>query len=184
MNRQRFYIGLIVCCMWLAACGPSEQKQATAIADTTAIIATDTGALADDGYTPDAEYETMYIVIADTAQSYYSLQHTMYQLSGTLNIPVDTQGRHYNEEKDLIALADDDEDEMYRGDYYPRRSAGTNLSLEYYNMYDSITTAKNIALVSGQYENQKSADSLLSIIAPHAPHAFVRAASMYMGCMH
>ena len=185
MIRTRFrtlFFSVIAGSAMLAACGPSVGNTSTFLKDTVAVT-TDTAASVD-GTIPDAEYETLYIVIADTAQRYYSLQSAMYALSAATHIPVDTQGRHYNEQKDLIALPDDDEDEIWAGDYYPRRDAGTSLSLEYYNRYDSISTQKNIALVAAQYETRKSADSLLAIIHPHAPHTFIKAASIFIGCMH
>ncbi|WP_262490545.1 hypothetical protein [Hymenobacter sp. CRA2] len=33
----------------------------------------------------------------------------------------DTLGRFFDEQKNLIRLPDDDEDELYAGDYFPRR---------------------------------------------------------------
>ncbi|GAA4465937.1 hypothetical protein GCM10023093_19030 [Nemorincola caseinilytica] len=177
------YIWLIAS-IAIVACGPAAQDNIPAARDTAIAIA-DTMRVTDEVYDTDTEYETLYIVVADTAKDYYILQRSMYALHKATGIVVDTMRRHYDEQKNKIVLAEDDEDEMYRGDYYPRRTAGTSLSLEYYSLYDNTgTTEDNIALVAGQYETRASADSLRALIAPHAPKIFVREAQMYTGCMH
>ena len=135
-----------------------------------------------DEYTDD--YAIVYVVVADTGQDYYPLQRAMYGLSSQLSIPIDTMNRYYNAQKNEIVLADDDEDEMYRGEYFPRRFASAVLSLEYYRIYNDTTTDKNIALVAGTYEAAKSADSALALLRPLAPRSFGKVARIYVGCMH
>jgi len=76
-------------------------------------------------------------------------------------------GRFYNKKKNLIALPDNDEDEIYAGDYFPRRFPSDNLSLEYLNFYQRQAAEKTIALVTGIYETEKSADSALTVL--HKP---------------
>ena len=127
---------------------------------------------------------TLYFTVADTGLNYFTLRDEMFALNKTLHWPIDTMGRYFDKKKNLISVSDTDEDEMYRGEYFPRRFPSENLSLEYYHAYIDNSTEKNIALVTGIYETKKSADSSLAILRPYAAHSFVVAANVYVGCMH
>lgn len=131
------------------------------------------------------DYETFYIVVADTHTSYQLLQQKMYELNTRLNIPIDTMGRYYDKVKDLIVLPlDDDEDELYGGEYFPRRFPSATLSLEYFDVYKIGAGKKTIALVTGIYENKKSADSALQVIKRVHVNAFKLRAEVFVGCMY
>ncbi len=106
---------------------------------------------------------TYFVVIADTNQDYAILHRKMFDLSRKFNIPIDTMGRFYNKTKNLIALPDNADDEIYAGDYYPRRFPSDNLSLEYLDFYQRQAGGKTIALVTGIYEKDNSADSALNV---------------------
>jgi len=129
-------------------------------------------------------YETYYLVIADTSSNYYELHEKMFDLNAKYKIPIDTLGRYYNKEKKQIVLPDNDEDEMYAGDYFPRRYPSENLSLEYLDFYNRTADQKTIALVSGIYQSEKSADSLLTIIKKTDKKAYKLKSQVYVGCMH
>jgi len=131
-----------------------------------------------------SDYVILYLAIADTGKDYNSLRTEMFAINKALAIPIDTMGRYYNTKKKEIVLPDDDNDEMYRGQYFPRRFPSVSLSLEYYKTYDDISTSKNIALVAGMYEHKASADSALAAISSLGRHAFVLKAPVYAGCMH
>lgn len=130
------------------------------------------------------DYVLMYAVVADTSLDYYKLDKKMYSLSAAKNIPVDTMGRYYDAKKKKIILPDTDEDEMYRGEYFPRRFPSTYLSLEYYATYTTNNSGDMMAICAGLFENEKEADSVLKSIKSDAPQAFKVAAKMYLGCMH
>jgi hypothetical protein len=130
------------------------------------------------------DYEIMYIVVADTGSDYYALSSKMHTLSNTRHWPIDTMDRYYNKQKDKIVLSDTNEDEMYRGEYFPRRFTSENLSLEYYTEYSDKTADKNIALVAGIYEAQQQADSFLAVLKRLSPRSFVQKANVFVGCMH
>jgi len=145
----------------------------------------------------DAQDETqiLYVVIADTSLDYYYLHDKMFELSKKLNMPIDTMGRYYNTSKNMIVLPDNDEDEVYAGNYFPRRfpamdtsnlskSVPEYLSLEYLNVYKNSPNEKMISLVSGIYEDSLRADGALGIIKSEAPLAFVIKTNMYIGCIH
>jgi hypothetical protein len=108
----------------------------------------------------------------------------MIDLKTKSKIPIDTMGRIYNKKKNLIALPDNDKDEIYAGEYFPRRFPSENLSLEYLNFYQKQAGEKTIALVTGIYETEKSADSVLTVLRKIEPRVFKIKADIYVGCMH
>jgi 3'-phosphoadenosine 5'-phosphosulfate sulfotransferase (PAPS reductase)/FAD synthetase len=134
--------------------------------------------------TTDYDNATFFVVVADTSLDYSMLHKKMFDLNSKLKIPIDTMGRFYNETKNLIALPDDDEDEMYAGDYFPRRFPSDNLSLEYLDFYQRQAGEKTIALVTGIYETEKGADSAMAVLRTTEEKVFKIKADIYVGCMH
>lgn len=132
----------------------------------------------------DPDKATYFVVVADTSPDYYFLQQKMVALNRQLKIPIDTMGRFYNKAKNLIALPDNDEDEMYAGSYYPRRFPSDNLSLEYLDFYQKQAGEKTIALVTGIYETETDADSALRVLKNTEEKVFKIKADIYVGCMH
>ncbi len=57
----------------------------------------------------------------------------MNKLSKGLSIKVDMMNPSYNKSKNLIASPTNYEDELYAGEYFPRRELSDFLSLEYLN---------------------------------------------------
>lgn len=132
----------------------------------------------------DNETATYFVVIADTSLDYENLRREMFSLNMQLGIPIDTMGRYFNKKKNLIALPDDDEDEIYAGEYYPRRFPSENLSIEYLNFYQQPSQSKAMALVTGIYESLQSADSALAVQIKVYPKSFKISSQIYTGCMH
>lgn len=130
------------------------------------------------------EYETYFVLIADTSKDYYYLRKKMIEIRDKLNLTVDTMGRYYNPNNDLIMLPDDDDDEIYAGDYFPRRFPSDNLSLEYLVLYQKDAGEKTIALVRGIYGNENNVNAALKVIKILEPNSFYVKAEMYVGCMH
>ena len=161
---------LLVCSLYLLCCNqPLKAVQTAATNDSVT-----------------ENFATYYVAIADTGTSYYKLRSEAARLNAALHITIDTMGRHYDKQRHKIVLADDDEDEIYRGEYYPRRETDTTgfLSLEYYEFYSGQPGERNIALVAGIFEQRKTADALLEKIKPVMPGAFIKKAKVYTGCMH
>lgn len=136
-------------------------------------------------------YAIYYVIIADTGKDYYSLQNKMLTLHKSMHIKIDTMGRYFNKKKNLIALPDNDSDEIYAGSYYPRREPSENLSLEYLDYYTkngnfSFNEGKDrtIALVRGIYGEKQVADSALIVLKQQEGEAFEIKANIYVGCMH
>ncbi|TYZ14542.1 hypothetical protein FY528_02110 [Hymenobacter lutimineralis] len=130
-----------------------------------------------------SEYATRYVVVADTSLHYYPLRARMTAIQKATRLPIDTLGREYDARKNLIKVPENDEDEMYAGEYYPRREPTASLSIEYTTLYRSAS-AKSMALVTGIYEDPSRADSALTALHSVVPKAFLIKTRLYIGCMH
>jgi len=134
----------------------------------------------------DEQYMNAYIVIADTSQNYVELRKKMFDINEKLKTEIDTMGRGFNREKNLICLPENDEDEIYAGDYFPRRYPSETLSLEYLVYYTNgkKPTEGTIALVTIITDNKEKADKKLVEIKKYSDKAFIVNSQIYMGCMH
>jgi len=131
-----------------------------------------------------SDFEYFYIVAADTHQNYFLLDRKMLELAGRLNLPIDTMGRYYNPEKNKIMLPETDEDDVWAGDYYPRRFPSDFLSLEHLNYYQLSANPKTIALIAGIFETEHSADSAVTFLKKQGEPAFSFRAKLFTGCLH
>ena len=129
-------------------------------------------------------FQTYYIVCLDSSKNYRFLDKSMYFNAKTYDVTIDTAERSYNTKKDLIALADDAEDEIYAGEYYPRRFPSKHLSLEYLYIYDENINTQTIGLIAAICNERNKADSILTIFKPINPNSFVLKGKVYVGCMH
>ena len=134
----------------------------------------------------DEMYINAFIVIADSSQVYSELKLKMFNLKDKLNVEIDTMGRGYNKTKDLICLPENDEDEIYAGDYFPRRFPSETLSLEYLDYYDKKNGEKTIGLIVGIFQQKEklNAERLLKKLSEFFPNAYILNTDIYMGCMH
>lgn len=182
--RCRFtqWCSLFMLAVTAGACGP-EQAGDKAPAGNTGIKQHDS-VYGEDDEAYYAEHDTFFIVVADTGNDYYALRQQMLDIAGTTGLTIDTMGRYYDRSKDLIQLPEDDDDEMYRGDYFPRRFPSGHLSLEYLVLYKPLSGDKTIALVTGIYESEHAADSARKAVSQIQPGAFVLKSGIYVGCLH
>ncbi len=130
-------------------------------------------------------YMDAFIVIADSSMDYFEIRTKMLDLSIDLNIGIDTMGRGFDKSKNLICLSENDSDEIYAGNYFPRRYPSEKLSLEYLDYYRKGTEIKGIdtiILVVGILDNKKQAKALLNRIK--LSKAYILETKIYMGCMH
>jgi hypothetical protein len=174
----------------LTACSgtTADRKTATSASDNSDtpaiwqnITTSDSSEAAD---TTDYDNATFFVVIADSSLDYWILRKKMSDLNREFKIPIDTLGRLYNKTKNLIALPDDDEDELYAGEYFPRRFPSENLSLEYLKIYKQDASENAIALVTGIYQSENSADSALTVLKDAEKKIFKVKADIFVGCMH
>jgi hypothetical protein len=130
------------------------------------------------------EYAHYYIVVVDTGKPYYSLRTTMFAIHSAIEIPIDTLGRYFNKDRQRIELPEDDEDELYAGEYYPRRFPSESLSIEYLQMYDRAAPENTMALIAGIFEQTQDAQILIKRLNKAGHAAYSIEARMYTGCMH
>jgi hypothetical protein len=178
------FIYILISILFIAACGSTQADKNESSQVDSADTNRHDSIYGDSDETYFNEIDTFYIVVADTGNDYYELRDQMLSISNTANLIIDTMGRYYNEQKKLIQLPDNDEDEVYRGDYFPRRFPSESLSLEYLTLYNSISGDNTIALVTGIFETKHSADSARQSILNIQPKTFVLESRIYTGCMH
>ena len=184
MSRYQLY--LLSAIMFLLSCnnGPTTPAQKDS-ATNKPVITADSITNISSEQADTENYADYYVTIADTGNNYYELDKSMYLLAKSSRLTIDSSNRYYNQKRNEIILREDDEDEIYRGEYYPRRFEELPyLSLEYCDQYQQNSTHKNIALMAAICETKKTADSICSIIKPYSPKAYVIKSKLYIGCMH
>lgn len=179
------YYCLLCLGLLTSSCGRNQTAQAQVPEETIA----DTAAKSVVTETPLIEneveaYANYQVIVLDTNVSYAKLHQKMFSLRDKLGMEIDSMGRYYNKKKDLIALPDDDADELYAGEYFPRRELSETLSLEYMSQYLPGSHPKTIGIISGIYADIPAADSALTSIQKTVPKAFKLSSKIYVGCMH
>jgi len=132
----------------------------------------------------DANYAFYDIIVADTGTNYQQLQRQMLALKDKLQVDIDTMGRYYDSKQKKIILPKTDSDEIYAGEYFPRRIVSSTLSIEYLKQYKKDANQQTLAIISGIFDDAKSADSALSAAKKYNANAFKVNAKLYVGCMH
>lgn len=145
-------------------------------------------ALPDTVQSLDASIEQMmlpyYLVIADTGHDYSRLLRLMINLHQTTGLTIDSLGRSWNPRKHTVTLPANDEDEIYRDNYFPRRYSSDFMSIEEMAWFGEHRDTTLMMVVAGITEEKKSADSLLKMIRPYDSKAYVLHTKLYTGCMH
>ena len=132
-------------------------------------------------------YMDAFVVVADTSQDYQALRTRMFSIAHQLGLQIDSMGRGYDAARNLIALPIDDADELYAGEYFPRRYPSETLSLEYLSVYTSggyMPFEKTIALVAAIATDRETAERILAQVSAIARGAYIVESRIYMGCMH
>lgn len=130
------------------------------------------------------EWGIYYVIISDTGSEYSALRNKMFELSKSAKMDIDTMDRGYNVKKGRLVLPDNHEDEMYAGEYFPRRYDSDFLSIEYLNFYTERAGENTMAVIAGIYEDKSLADSAYLSIRQIDNKALLMRSKMYIGCMH
>nr|WP_288837038.1 hypothetical protein [uncultured Flavobacterium sp.] len=189
INMQQVYL---IATFFLMSCGMTSREKSVNSGGTRSIGSDSSGnyhsivldSVKDGSDLASDEYASYHIVIVDTAKSYNDLLLKMTDLSLRIQVPIDSMGRFFDPVANLIKLPDNDEDEIYAGDYFPRRVPSETLSIEYLNLYKSESGEKTMALVAGVYEDEKRADSAFNSIIKIERTAFKIKSDIYIGCLH
>lgn len=127
-----------------------------------------------------SELKACWILIGDTNRLYWPLLRHANEVAKTASIVFDSLERHYEPIKQTLVLDQTSDDELYRGEYFPRRMTGTYLSIEPYNTYFPESKSKSFVEVYGIYDQ---ADSAIKAMQTY-PQAHMRACKLFTGCLH
>ena len=132
------------------------------------------------------DYETVFIVVLDTSDQFKKMYELAMSTSKKFSIPFDTFQKTYFPETNIWGGSLWSEDEIYRGEYFPRRNGSEKdmLSLEYQRWYDKSSRDKNLMLVTNIFNFSLDAEENIARWRPYFPKAFILQREIYMGCMH
>ncbi len=137
-----------------------------------------------------------FIVSVAEGCDYDSIHLVALQAYQFLNYALDTAGFYYNKEQRSIILSEDNEDDLWAGEYMFRRYGEQKVSIEMRYAYIDTTIQNNEALktqfqkdttrlfVCADITNEAEAINLKSKLLPKFPRTKIIASEIYMGCMH
>ncbi|MFL5729450.1 MAG: hypothetical protein ACJ75J_08190 [Cytophagaceae bacterium] len=138
----------------------------------------------DDSSATANESATFYLITLTEGYKYDSLQRFAKEAARKLHLDYDQMDRIYKPGKGIV-VKDDDDDEMYRGQYYPRRFSGNFVSIEMKSSFiRTETDAMKMLVISNIFEKSSQADSALTIVKAKYPSAQKVETVLYTGCMH
>jgi hypothetical protein len=132
------------------------------------------------------DYETAFIVVLDTSDQFQKMYDLAIATSKQYHVPFDTIEKTYYPETNIWGVSMNSEDEIYHGEYFPRRDGSNSdlLSLEYQNWYDNGSREKNLMLVTNIFSFSLDAEANVAYWRQFFPNAFILQREVYMGCMH
>jgi hypothetical protein len=135
---------------------------------------------------PAKEVATYYLVQVAAGDNFDSLKKISLNAATILGAKFSMLDRIYKPGKGII-VPEDSDDEIDRGEYYPRRPFDDQnfVSVEMSSGYnqEEVGTLKMIAL-AGMYPLKNQADSVATLLKKKIPTATTIKREIYMGCMH
>lgn len=141
-------------------------------------------------------HELNYVISVANGYNYDSLRTIALETSMLLGIKFDTLNRYFNPTKKKIVLPDNDEHELWAGEYLFRRTDEDFVSIEMQSAYIDTLTAKlkiesdifyadtlKMFVFASMNTDNKYADSLLKIIKQNFKNATIIPTEIYTGCM-
>ena len=135
---------------------------------------------------PETELEPFYIVQVATGYDFDSLKNLSSTVASILGSKVDMMERIYQPNKGII-VPDNSEDEIYRGEYYPRRPFGEQnfVSIEMsYGYEENETDTLKMVVFANISELKNKADSVTAILKGIIPSTKTVKHDLFLGCMH
>jgi len=191
---------LFILILQIIACEPnSKSDKVTASVDTLSIKAKDSIATTDkktermfvDSSYSNEESATYYLVQVAAGHNYDSLYKIAEEAARILHSEINTLGRIYKINKG-IALPDDCDDDIYCGEYYPRRPfvdqnfVSIEMQYAYYDdtkAWEDRDTLQMIVLAN-MFGSEAKADSVVDILKGKFKNAEAIRQDLYTGCMH
>jgi hypothetical protein len=131
-----------------------------------------------------SELEDWFFLIADTSMDYLKLRTAIHDAVLKVNIDFDSLGRVFDPTTDSLMIPLDSDDEIYRGQYFPRRFASSQFSIEYLDAYQTLASKNTFAIVAGIFEKEKDARRYAKQFRKIFPNIYILKSRIYLGCMH
>src|SRR5690606_36423200 len=90
------------------------------------------------------QYVDYYLVIPHKSIVYSDLENIMQTIHIQYQLEIDTLGRSFDKAKQQIIVPEDDEDELYRGEYFPRRFESESLSIRSEEHTSELQSRENL----------------------------------------
>ena len=132
--------------------------------------------------TDDVFYSARYILILKSTTDYNEALSFANESSKKLGLELKIEDIEYSKEKG-ICFSKDIDDELYKGEYAPRRYCGDYVSLENSSAYEGFTEGY-IIVIAGVYQNKDDAELSLSGVKESYPDAYAKKTNLWMGCIH
>lgn len=140
------------------------------------------------GSPAEAEIETgtYYLVEVASGHNFDSLKNISLNAVSILNSRFDMLNRIYKQGKGII-VPESSDDEIYRGEYYPRRPFEDQnfVSIE---MLSALNNKEEDTLemvsLAGMYTLKDQADSVALLLKDKIPSTRITKRELYLGCMH
>lgn len=182
---------LLLCLLVIGSCKPVSQKTpSVASVPQTALRDSLPETAPEETWSTESEYYPYYIVTVADGDNFDSLKLIAGKAAELLNIKFDMLGRIYDSKKGIV-LPEDAEDEMYSGEYYPRRPLYDTTCVSIEPKFQFKSKDENVSAESSQMTivallstRRGEADTVLGLLLPHFPTARVYQDSLYLGCMH
>ena len=140
----------------------------------------------DEGAEGEMETATYYLIEVATGYDFDSLKSISSKAASILGSKFNMLDRIYKPGKGII-VPESSDDEIYRGEYYPRRASNeqdfVSIEMSYGFTGQRTDTLKMIAL-AGMYLLKTQADSVASLLKDKIPTTKIFKQELYLGCMH
>ncbi|MDF2455160.1 MAG: hypothetical protein K0R51_1153 [Cytophagaceae bacterium] len=187
----------------------SPQKEHTTVLDSVTTLVSDSSSMIDAKniteqlnsenesiVLDESEMALRFIVSIAEGYDYDSIHHVAVKAAQFLNYSLDTAGSYYNKQQKSIVLSEDNEDDIWAGEYMFRRYGEQKVSIEMRYAYTDTIIKHNEVLkaqlrrdttrlfVCADVTNEAEATRLQKKLLSEFPHTKIIAAEIYMGCMH
>ncbi|MCX6314406.1 MAG: hypothetical protein NTX08_06715 [Sphingobacteriales bacterium] len=182
MKPFQFFIG----CLILISCAQKKTVNQQPAVDTTKIISTTLEPTANTDSVINSESGTFYIVTVASGRHFDSLQAIAKDAAKLLGSKFTMMDRIYRKGKGIV-LPNNAADEIYRGEYYPRRPFEDQnfVSIEMANSFEENNRdSLQMIVMANIFTTKQQADSVTGLLRAKFNMATTLKSSLYLGCMH
>lgn len=191
MKTSLYFIMLF---LGLSSCRQSKKTEhSTSIGDTATIISTLSYAEQSESIAQqnadeyiESTTDSFYVVLVAEGTNYDSLQQISQESARKLGSRFDMLDRIYKLYKGII-VPESSEDEIYKGDYYPRRPFEDQnfVSIEMATAFvNNEQDSSKMIVLANICKTKHQADSIVEVLKKDFANAKSLKSELYMGCMH